>query len=129
MEFLGLEGKGLSILLVDDETISELNRSYLKKDGPTNIISFSYLHDPYTEVVGDIVVSVERVKAEAEAASLPFYERFFEVLIHGLLHILGFDDRQKKDRVKMKRHEMRLKRWLSSRELFSQLIEGPSTGH
>jgi len=86
-----LQDRDLSILLTDDRKISALNRKCFGKDSPTNVISFSYLDGFQDEVLGDLIISVERAQQEAQLAGMPFYERLFALIIHGLLHVLGFD--------------------------------------
>lgn len=103
----------LSILLVDDEAIKDLNRRYLKRNRPTNVISFpmregemSHLHP---EVLGDIVVSLETAKREAEMMGIPFEKRLLMLLIHGLLHLLGYDHegpREEARRMEKKEREL-----------------------
>lgn len=118
---LGYSERDLSILLLNDERIRVLNRRYFQKDRFTNVISFSYMNDPFSKILGDIAVSIERVAIEAERAGIPFYQRLFEVLIHGLLHILGFDHRDKRERRRMKEEEKRLLSFVFSHRLFSKL--------
>jgi probable rRNA maturation factor len=88
---LRLQNRDLSVLLVDDKKITLMNRDLFGKDRPTNVISFSYIDGMPGEAVGDIVISVERAAAEAREAGIPFYERFFGLIVHGLVHILGYD--------------------------------------
>lgn len=88
---LRLQDKDLSILLVDDKGIAVLNRDYFGKDHPTNVISFSYLDGLPGEAMGDIIISVERAASEASDAGVPFYERLFALIVHGLVHIMGYD--------------------------------------
>lgn len=68
-----------------------MNRDLFGKDRPTNVISFSYLDGMPGEAVGDIIISVERAADEASGAGIPFYERLFRLIVHGLAHILGYD--------------------------------------
>jgi probable rRNA maturation factor len=89
--FLKLQDRDLSILFVDDRKITVMNREFFGKDRPTNVISFSYLDGMPGEAVGDIIISVERAADEARGAGIPFYERFFGLIAHGLVHILGYD--------------------------------------
>lgn len=79
------------MLLLDDRKITLMNRDLFGKDRPTNVISFSYLDGMPGEAVGDIIISVERAADEARGAGIPFYERFFGLIAHGLVHILGYD--------------------------------------
>ncbi len=67
-----------------------LNGKCFGKHYPTNVISFSYMDGFEGEVIGDLVISVEQARIEADKAGLPFYERLIALIIHGLLHVLGF---------------------------------------
>jgi len=89
--YLGLEDRGLSILFTNNKGIAKLNKKCFGKDRPTNVISFSYLDGLPNEMLGDVIVSVEQAYKEAEAAGLPFYQRLLSLIIHGLVHVLGFD--------------------------------------
>ena len=89
--FLKLQDRDLSILFVDDRKIAVMNREFFGKDRPTNVISFSYLDGMPGEALGDIIISVERAAGEASEAGIPFYERLFSLIVHGIVHILGYD--------------------------------------
>src|SRR5271157_2986435 len=73
--YLGLEDRGLGILFTNNKGIAKLNKKCFGKDRPTNVISFSYLDGLPNEMLGDVIVSVEQARQEAEAAGLPFYQR------------------------------------------------------
>jgi len=88
---LGLQDRDLSILFTDNKGIAALNRQSFGRDAPTNVISFSYPDGFPFEILGDLIISVERAQEEARRAMLPLYERLFSLIIHGLLHVLGFD--------------------------------------
>jgi probable rRNA maturation factor len=85
----------LSILLVDDPQIAILNRDYLNRSGPTNVIAFPMQEGEFSDItpnlLGDVVVSVDTAEREALAADIPPQERLLELLIHGILHLLGYD--------------------------------------
>jgi probable rRNA maturation factor len=87
--------KELSILLADDRTIAELNEKYLQRARPTNVIAFPMQEGPYTEInphlLGDVVISVETASRHAQEAGLPFSQVFESLLIHGVLHLTGYD--------------------------------------
>jgi probable rRNA maturation factor len=91
LTFSGLSDRDLSILLVDNKEIQAMNREFFDRDRPTNVISFSYIDGLPSEVVGDIVISVERAREEADRSKVPLFERVLALIIHGLLHIQGFD--------------------------------------
>ena len=89
--FLKLQDRELSILFVDDRKIAITNNDFFGKDRPTNVISFSYLEGMPGEALGDIIISVERAADEAREAAIPFYERLFNLIVHGIVHIMGYD--------------------------------------
>jgi probable rRNA maturation factor len=87
----------LSILITDDVSITEINRDYFNRPWPTNVISFSMTEgefadvNPEAKMLGDIVISMETAMRESDEAGLPVAERFAQLLVHGLLHIFGYD--------------------------------------
>ncbi|MBN1613400.1 MAG: rRNA maturation RNase YbeY [Deltaproteobacteria bacterium] len=95
MELTGCGDREISLLLVDDEGIREINRRYLERDYATNVISFSLGEGEFgqinPELLGDIVISVERAQAEAAASGIAFPDMMDFLMIHGLLHLLGYN--------------------------------------
>ena len=85
----------LSVLIVDDEEIRLLNRDYLQRDKPTNVISFPMQEGEgaglHPLVLGDVVISAETASRDAAEAGIPFESELHFLLIHGILHLLGFD--------------------------------------
>ena len=92
---LGCPDAELSVLLVDDPQIAVLNKEYLGRSGPTNVIAFPMQEGEFAdiapELLGDVVISVETSDREAEEGGVPPEERFLELLIHGILHLMGYD--------------------------------------
>ena len=109
---LGCNRSELSILVTGDEQIHELNMQYLNRDKPTNVLSFPMTGDPdgiETGMLGDIVISVDTAKREAAEMGITYHQRIYELLIHGLLHLMGYDhEKSKKDEIKMQKEEKRL---------------------
>lgn len=100
----------ISILLTDNEKIKIINRDFREKDMPTDVISFAY-HEteefdigPY-DTLGDIVISLERVEEQAKDFNHSFNREFYYVLTHGILHILGYDHIEEKDKKEMRARE------------------------
>ncbi len=99
--------KEISILLVDDRQIRELNDKYLKRNRPTNVISFPMAQGEFSEItpqlLGDVVISVETAIKEAQELGLSLEEEIAFLLIHGILHLMGYDhtrgDRQQMETV------------------------------
>ena len=85
----------ISLLFVDNEQICQMNRQYLNRDHPTNVISFPIREGDYghvnPQILGDIVISTERALQDAVAGDLSFDEEIDFLLIHGLLHLLGYN--------------------------------------
>lgn len=81
----------LHYVFLSDEELLDINRRFLAHDFYTDIITFPYsnLGRP---VEGEIFVSIDRVRDNAAARGIPFVEEFHRVCVHGLLHLLGFDD-------------------------------------
>lgn len=92
---LGCPTSELSIAIVGDRAIRILNREYLGKDRPTNVISFSMQEGEFGAVnpalLGDVVISVDTAAQEAEEAGVTFWERLVFLLMHGILHLTGYD--------------------------------------
>jgi probable rRNA maturation factor len=85
----------ISLLFIDNEHIREMNRQYLNRDHATNVISFPLREGDYghinPQVLGDIVISVERAFQDAAADDLSFDDEIDFLMIHGLLHLLGYN--------------------------------------
>jgi probable rRNA maturation factor len=85
----------LSVWLCDDQEIRELHRQYLGRDTPTNVISFSQREGEFgelePEMLGDVVISFETARREAVAAGELLDDHVAFLLVHGLLHLLGYD--------------------------------------
>ncbi|MDH7601467.1 MAG: rRNA maturation RNase YbeY [Armatimonadota bacterium] len=96
----------VSILLVDDDTIHELNRQYRGVDAPTDVLAFSQLEgeDFGSEgelVLGDVVISVDTAARQAEEQGHSLEEELDLLLAHGLLHLLGYDHETPEDERRM----------------------------
>ncbi|MEE9402288.1 MAG: rRNA maturation RNase YbeY [Desulfobacteria bacterium] len=85
----------LSILIVDDPEIAKLNKTYLGRSGPTNVIAFPMQEGAFGEInpnlLGDVVISLDTAAREAREDCISVESRFDQLLIHGILHLFGFD--------------------------------------
>lgn len=92
---LGCTTSELSVVIVSDRAMRVLNRDYLQKDRPTNVISFSMQEGECAavnpDVLGDIVISADTAAREADDGGIPFRERLVFLLLHGILHLTGYD--------------------------------------
>ena len=106
----------LSIALVDDATIAELNRSYRGQSRPTDVLSFSLLEGDHAEhrgaLLGDVVIGVETAARRARAARRRIDDEVARLLVHGVLHLLGHDHARETDARAMRSEERRLLRVL-----------------
>ncbi|HUF76878.1 MAG TPA: rRNA maturation RNase YbeY [Longimicrobiales bacterium] len=82
-------GLELSLALLADEDIRDLNRRYLGKDAPTDVIAFALGEGE--ELVGDVYIGVEQARRQAEELAMPLPEELARLAIHGTLHVLGHD--------------------------------------
>jgi len=125
---LGSPESELSILLVDDEEISALNRQYLNREGPTNVIAFPMREGDFSDInpslLGDVVIAVETAAREAEAGGIEAEVRFDELLVHGILHLFGYDHEKEADEaLRMERKSEELLKLIGRRA-----AEGDQTG-
>jgi len=92
---LGYPDAQLSILIVDDDHIEKLNTAYLNHGGPTNVISFPMQEGQCSgitpDLLGDVVISADTAHREAVDAGMKMNARFNQLLIHGILHLVGYD--------------------------------------
>ncbi len=94
----------LSVVLTDDEQLQELNRDYLGVDAPTDVLSFPASEtDPESgeAYLGDILISVQRASQQAEAAGHPLQAEVQLLVVHGVLHLLGHDHAEPKEKARM----------------------------
>lgn len=92
--FLAALGKGdaeLSVLVVGDRGIRRLNREWRGKDVATDVLSFPAATEHAGDLIGDVVVSLDTAARVAEAEGRPLVEELDRYLVHGILHLLGFD--------------------------------------
>jgi len=98
----GIERAAISVALVDNATIRRLNQKHLAHDWPTDVISFTLSAAGEPELVGELVVSTEMAAATAKEVSAEPAAELALYVVHGLLHLCGYDDLTESDT-----HEMR----------------------
>jgi probable rRNA maturation factor len=101
----------VSILLSDDATVRRLNAAYRGKDRATNVLSFPSFDrilqaapghlTPGPVPLGDVVLALETVRAEAEAGARPLASHLSHLVVHGCLHLLGYDHQDRADALRM----------------------------
>lgn len=107
-ELYEVENSELSITLTNDEKIHALNKIYRGIDRPTDVLSFAFRESDEPEifgetvdVLGDIIISVERAEVQAEEFGHSFLREIIFLEVHGLLHLLGYDHIEEAERVEM----------------------------
>jgi probable rRNA maturation factor len=105
----------LSVVLADDALVRQLNRDWRGKDAATNVLSFAALDDEEAPIVegaplllGDVVLAFETVAAEAAAEGLALEDHLAHLVIHGVLHLVGFDHEEEEEALEMESLETRL---------------------
>lgn len=100
------EGKipgDISFIFCSDNYLLEVNKQYLNHDYFTDIITFDYVEN--TVVSGDIFISCDRVKENAREFNAEFLNELSRIIIHGVLHLCGYKDKSKKDKLLMTQKE------------------------
>ena len=93
----------INYIFCDDDYLVEINQQYLNHDTLTDIISFDYSLG--NEIHGDIYISIERVRENAEEFKVSFEEELKRVMIHGILHYCGYKDKLESDELLMRSKE------------------------
>jgi probable rRNA maturation factor len=94
----------LTVVLSDDVRLQKLNRDYLGVDAPTDVLSFPASEtDPETgaRYLGDIIISIPRAEAHAKSAGHPLEAEVQLLVVHGVLHLLGYDHAEAEEKIKM----------------------------
>lgn len=116
---MGCHDKELSVLFTDDEHMAQLNLRYRGKSGPTNVLAFPMADEPGENIpspmLGDVVISLDTAFRESRDLEERPGETINRLLIHGILHLLGFDhERSEAETRRMEEEETRI------RELFEE---------
>lgn len=94
----GVTDTKVEIIYVNEKYIKSLNRKFLGREEPTDVISFPFNEKDF---LGEIYVSVETVEKQAKIYKTSFNDELIRVSIHGLLHLLGFEDKTEEGKNKM----------------------------
>lgn len=96
----------VEISLIDDDTIDQIHRDFMNIEGATDVITFHH---------GEIMISLDTTKSQAELHHQPFEQELLRYMVHGLLHLHGYLDYEVADREEMFRHQETLVAFLSER--------------
>lgn len=111
LDALGCPDSELSILIVDDPQIEKLNRQHLNRTGPTNVIAFAMHEGEFPDLsphlLGDVVISTDTAASEARTAAISMEQRFDELLVHGILHLMGYDHETSEEEARLMENKSR----------------------
>jgi len=93
----------ISVILCSDSYLLEINKQYLKHDYYTDIITFNYCEG--NTVSGDLFISTDRVKENACNFETTFIKELYRVIFHGILHLIGYNDKTKEEQIEIQRKE------------------------
>lgn len=112
LESFGIIDGELTITFATDEEITPLNRRYRKRNAPTDVLSFAMREGRRlakdSSILGDIVISIGRAKEQAKVFGASFKEEIELYVIHGILHLAGYDDEKPAAEKKMRKKEKEL---------------------
>lgn len=101
----------INVIMTDDRVMRRLNRRYRGKDRPTDVLSFSYLDEPGNDgPAGDVFVSCQTVARDARRLGVPPEQLALRIVVHGFLHVLGYDHETDREALRMERRERALLR-------------------
>ena len=103
VDTLGFSVGELSFIFCSDEYLRKINAKHLKHDFFTDVIAFDYSKESL--LFGDIYISIDRVKENAKIYSSSFNEELFRVIIHGILHLCGFNDKTEEQKTLIRAKE------------------------
>ncbi len=109
----------VSLVLANDALIQEKNKRYRGKDQPTNVLAFPAMQNPLNWlsqmkstgtpfVIGDIFLAIETIQQEASAQAKPLQDHFSHLIVHGVLHLFGYDHQVDGDAEKMEALEIKI---------------------
>jgi probable rRNA maturation factor len=89
--FTTFKKKEFNLVLSDSERIKGINNQFRGKNKETNVLSFSYIHQDSFDILGECIFALEVIENEAREQNKSFEHHFAHMIIHGILHILGYD--------------------------------------
>ncbi len=114
LQYLHIDNVAITLVLTGDEAIASINSNYRKKKGPTDVLSFAYreaptpMADGLPEYLGDVIISLETAQKQAQEYNVPLHDEILRLIVHGMLHLLGYDHEQyyKKKQMQKKEEEL-----------------------
>ena len=98
----------LSITIINDPQMRELNRTYRNIGRTTDVLSFPQDEGPDFTLLGDVVISIDTARRQSDSYGVTLHEELKKLIIHGILHLLGYDHKKKKEAEIMREKEREL---------------------
>lgn len=95
--------EGVNYIVCNDEDLLIINKKYLNLETYTDVITFNYAR--YTKIFGDIFISIDRIKENAIKWGVSFEEELYRIMIHGILHLLSYNDKFHTEKFLMQKKE------------------------
>ena len=108
----------VSVVLSNDTEVQNLNKTFRHKDTPTNVLSFD---SEIEDELGDIILAYETVMREARETDIPFLDHTLHLIIHGFLHLLGYDHEEESNAEKMEDMEIKILKSLNIKNPYEVL--------
>src|SRR5438132_12903373 len=105
LEGEGIQGGEISLAFVDNPTIHQLNQRYLQHDEPTDVLSFPLSEPNASRLAGELVIGAEVAQAQAAVLGHEIHAELALYVIHGLLHLCGYDDKTEAGATEMRQRE------------------------
>jgi len=99
----GKEPGDISVIFCSDDYLLEMNKKHLQHDYYTDIITFNYVEDLL--ISGDLFISADRIKDNAAKFEVAFLEELYRVIFHGVLHLIGYNDKTEAEQKVMRQKE------------------------
>ena len=115
----------LSFVFLTDRKIKALNKRYKNEDRPTDVLSFDLSADRVrrnSPLMGEIIISIDKARKNSKIFATGFEEEFVLYIIHGILHLSGYDDESSKERARMESKQREILKVLCKRENLSKVL-------
>lgn len=104
-KFHGVSIREIEVVFVDEDEIVRINKEYLNRDYITDIISFNYNETDQADIEGTLFCCAQRIAEQSSLFNSDLRSEFLRVIIHGILHLIGYDDQTKKEKEMMTQRE------------------------
>ncbi len=126
--YLNISSQRLSILFCDNRFIKKLNQKYFAKAEATDVIAFPLCDELEPDYLGDIIVSVEEAVKTARKIKVRWQDELFLYCLHGILHLLGYDDRNQAQRKRMEQKQLQIMGTVLNRKQWGRFFRSADPG-